>query len=113
VDHTPYTYEEKTVAFAEAPPGAIGLPLALPLLWHHLVKPGILTPLELWRALSLNPLQCLKKEPISCAVGAKAELILFAPEQLWTVERGSICSLSQNTFWWEQTLTGKVINIFA
>jgi dihydroorotase len=113
VDHTPYTYEEKTVAFAEAPPGAIGLPLALPLLWHHLVKPSILTPLELWRALSLNPLQCLKKEPISCAVGAKAELILFAPEQLWTVERGSICSLSQNTFWWEQTLTGKVINIFA
>ncbi|HTL90578.1 MAG TPA: dihydroorotase, partial [Leptolyngbya sp.] len=32
VDHSPYTYEEKTVAFGEAPSGAIGLELALPLL---------------------------------------------------------------------------------
>jgi len=32
------TPTKKTVAFAEAPAGAIGLELALPLLWHNLWK---------------------------------------------------------------------------
>jgi dihydroorotase len=37
VDHSPYTYEEKTVAFDQAPAGAIGLELALPILWQRFV----------------------------------------------------------------------------
>ncbi len=37
IDHSPYTYEEKTVAFDKAPPGAIGLELALPVLWQTFV----------------------------------------------------------------------------
>ena len=40
IDHTPYTYEEKTVPFALAPPGVIGLQCALPLLWQGLVEAG-------------------------------------------------------------------------
>ncbi|MEO0849771.1 MAG: dihydroorotase, partial [Cyanobacteria bacterium J06648_1] len=40
IDHSPFTYEEKTVAFAQAPPGAIGLELALTLLWKNLVETG-------------------------------------------------------------------------
>jgi dihydroorotase len=38
VDHTPYAYEEKTVAFEVAPPGAIGLEFAIPMLWQELVE---------------------------------------------------------------------------
>lgn len=113
VDHTPYTYEEKTVAFAEAPPGAIGLELALPLLWEHLVWGGELTPLQLWQALSCNPLKCWQQTPISCAVGQKAELVLFDPQLSWTVDQSSLHSLSQNTPWWGQSLQGKVIQTIA
>ncbi|MEB3233569.1 MAG: hypothetical protein VKJ64_21350, partial [Leptolyngbyaceae bacterium] len=40
IDHTPYTYEEKTVPFALAPPGVIGLQCALSLLWQGLVQTG-------------------------------------------------------------------------
>jgi len=108
IDHTPYTYEEKTLAFAEAPPGTLGLELALPLLWEHLVNGGELTPAELWRALSSNPLKCLQETPLGCFVGQKAELILFDPQLTWTVGRDSIHSLSQNTPWWGQSITGKV-----
>ncbi len=65
IDHRPYTYEEKTVSFAEAPPGAIGLELALPLLWEKLVITGQLSALQLWQALSLNPCHCLQQKPAS------------------------------------------------
>ena len=109
IDHTPYTFEEKTLAFAEAPPGTLGLELALPLLWEHLVNGGELTPRELWQALSSNPLTCLQETPLGCSVGQKAELILFDPQLTWTVGRDSIHSLSQNTPWWGQSITGKVL----
>ena len=59
VDHRAYTYEEKTLAFAESPPGSIGLELALPCLWQNLVETRELNALELWQALSINPLKCL------------------------------------------------------
>ena len=55
IDHRAYTYEEKTVPFAQAPPGVIGLELALPLLWQKFVASGQWSALELWQALSSRP----------------------------------------------------------
>lgn len=112
VDHTPYTYEEKTVAFAEAPPGAIGLELALPILWTRLVKTGAWSALELWRSLSSQPSICLKQKPTSLTPGSAAELTLFDPAATWTVEPLSLKSQSQNTTWLGQILTGRVIRIW-
>jgi dihydroorotase len=109
IDHTPYTYEEKTVAFAEAPPGAIGLELALPLLWHHFVETGEWTALELWRSLSSEPQRCLGLPPVRCAVGEKTELILFDPGHAQTVESSTLHSLSTNTPWYKKTLQGRVL----
>ena len=110
VDHTPYTYEEKTVAFTQAPCGAIGLELILPLLWTNLVKTNKFTPLELWKRLSYNPAVCLKEKPPSCEIGKKAELTLFDPNKSWLVNENQLQSLSCNTFWLNQELTGKVIS---
>jgi dihydroorotase len=109
IDHTPYTYEEKTVAFAEAPAGAIGLELALPLLWHNLVETGEWSALELWRCLSTRPAECLLQTPSAIAPGQPAELTLFAPQLTWTVERQSLHSRSANTPWLGQQLSGRVV----
>lgn len=109
IDHTPYTYEEKTVAFAEAPPGAIGLELALPLLWHNLVETGVWSALELWRCLSTHPAHCLRQIPSAIANGKPAELTLFDPQQLWTVKRQTLHSLADNTFWLGQKISGRVL----
>jgi dihydroorotase len=109
IDHTPYTYEEKTVAFAEAPPGAMGLELALPLLWQNLVETGEWSTLELWRVLSTKPAECLKQTVNAIAPNQPAEITLFAPQQPWTVERQTLQSLSTNTPWLGQQLTGKVV----
>ncbi len=111
VDHTPYTYEEKTVAFADAPQGAIGLQLALPLLWQNLVVTGELSALQLWEALSVNPLRCLQQKPITLAEDELAEFIIFSPQTTWQVIPSQLKSLSQNTYWLNKEIKGKVTDM--
>lgn len=113
IDHSPHTYEDKTVAFADAPPGAIGLELALPLLWQRLVETGEFSALELWRVLSYNPAVCLGQTPAAAAPGVAAELILFDPNMSWNVEGKSLKSRSANTPWLGQQLTGKVVQTWT
>lgn len=113
IDHKPYTYEEKTVAFAEAPPGAIGLELALPLLWQHLVETEEFTALELWRSLSTRPAECLKQKLSAIAPDQKAELTLFDPQQNWKVEKQNLYTLSSNTPWLGQQLQGRVLQTWC
>lgn len=109
IDHTPYTYEEKTVAFAEAPAGAIGLELALPLLWQNLVATGEFSALELWQALSHRPAGCLQQSIGAIAPNSPAELILFDPQHTWTVTQQTLKSRSHNTPWLGQELNGRVV----
>jgi dihydroorotase len=101
IDHSPYTYEEKTVAFGEAPCGAIGLELALPLLWQNLVETGKLTAIELWAALSTKPTQCLRQT-------LPTQQILFDTATAWIVNQQQLKSLAHNTAWLGRSVIGKV-----
>lgn len=113
IDHTPYTYEEKMQAFAEAPPGVIGLELALPVLWQRFVASGEWTALELWQALSTRPKLCLGQKPTSCLPGNPAELTLFDPQKSWMVERSNLKSKSANTPWLGKEITGRVVRVWT
>jgi dihydroorotase len=112
IDHSPYTYEEKTVAFAEAPAGAIGLELALPLLWQTFVTSDRWSALTLWRCLSANPLRCLgqlEQAGKAIAIGQPAELTLFDPQKPWQVTAQTLQSKSANTPWLGKDLLGRVV----
>jgi dihydroorotase len=109
IDHQAYTYEEKTVAFALAPPGAIGLELALPLLWQRFVESGEWSAIELWQALSSRPLQCIQQHPRAIIPEQAIELILFDPEKKWIANQANLKSPAANTPWYEREITGKVI----
>ncbi|MEH2348727.1 MAG: dihydroorotase [Nostoc sp.] len=113
IDHTPYSYEEKVQAFAEAPPGAIGLELALSLLWQYLVETEEFTALQLWRALSVSPAECLGQKVSAILPHQPAELTLFDPQQTWKVERKSLYTLSQNTPWLGQQMKGHVVQTWC
>jgi dihydroorotase len=113
IDHTPYTYEEKTVAFAEAPPGVIGLELALPLLWHTLVETGDWSALELWQRLSTNPAVCLQLAPAAIAANQPAELVLFNPQETWKADKHRLKSRAANTPWLGKQLTGRVLQTWC
>ncbi|MEO0406228.1 MAG: dihydroorotase [Cyanobacteria bacterium P01_A01_bin.135] len=108
IEHCPYTYEEKTVPFAEAPPGVIGLQTALPLLWQHLVKPGRLSALTLWHALSIGPARCLQLALPQLAVAQPANLVLFNPTERWQATPEALVSQAQNTPWLNQAIEGRV-----
>ncbi|NEP15650.1 MAG: dihydroorotase [Leptolyngbya sp. SIO4C1] len=112
VDHRAYTYEEKTVAFSSAPAGALGLALALPLLWQTLVETRRWSPLQLWRYLSLQPARCLRLEPPSVSVNQPAEMLLFNPAAEWTVTSEQLRSPAANTPWLHQKLQGKVEQVW-
>ncbi len=122
IDHAPYTYEEKTVAFESAPPGAIGLELALPALWQAFVaqKPNASShfpqnrwsPTQLWQALSEGPAQCLGLTPGQLKVGAAAELTLFDPQVSWDVKPETLRSLAFNTPLLGESLQGRVRRVW-
>lgn len=109
IDHSPYTYEEKTVAFADAPPGAIGLELAFAALWQTFVQPGHWTATELLQAMSDRPAQILRLVPPQIAERAAVEAFLFDPEQVWTVDRQALYSPALNTPFLQRSLQGKVL----
>ncbi|MEO1134081.1 MAG: dihydroorotase, partial [Cyanobacteria bacterium J06639_1] len=108
-DHSPYAFEEKNVPFAPAPPGAIGLELALPLLWQHLVSTEKLSALALWTALSVHPARILGLEPPQLHAKSGANCILFDPDRTWVVDTNTLHSQSSATPWLGKTLAGKVL----
>ena len=112
IDHIGYTYEEKAVGFSEAPPGVIGLEFALPLLWQAFVFTGQWSALQLWQALSANPRRCLNQDPLKLSVGQPLNAVLFDPQKTWLVNSDTTHSLSTNSFWWGERVTGKVIDIW-
>ena len=112
-DHSPYTFEEKTVPFALAPPGAIGLELALPLLWHGLVEGEHLSGLQLWRGLSTGPARVLGLPAVSMDLHQPANLTILALNNGWTVGATTLQSLSAATPWWGETITGKVLGCWV
>jgi dihydroorotase len=112
VDHSPYTYEEKTVAFAHAPPGAIGLELALPLLWQGLVTSGAVSALTLWRCLSTNPAHCLGQSLAAIAPNHPTELTLFDPQESWKIIPSTLKSHAANTPWLGQEIIGRVVKVW-
>ena len=83
IDHRAYTYEEKAVPFGVAPPGALGLPVALSLLWQTFVQSGRWTPLQLWRYLSLQPARCLGIDPPALLNQQTGGMVLFDPQIPW------------------------------
>lgn len=108
-DHSPYTFEEKAVPFGEAPPGGIGLELALPLLWHHLVETQQISALQLWSCLTVGPARCLGLSAPRLGWGSPADLALLDPTAVWCVDTGSIRSRSGATPWWGQKIRGRVV----
>ena len=113
IDHQAYTYEEKTVAFALAPPGVIGLELALPLLWQRFVQSGAWSAIELWQALSSRPRQCVQQPQRAIAPGQVADLVLFDPQKTWIANQNNLKSSGINTPWYRQEITGKVIKTWV
>ena len=84
-DHAPHSAEEKARPLTEAPSGIIGLETALALAITNLVHPGYLSMVQLMEKMSLNPARLYRLNKGFLAPGSDADLVIFDPNELWTV----------------------------
>lgn len=105
-DHAPHSAEEKAKPLTQAPSGIIGLETALGLAVTNLVRPGHLGLLELMEKMSLNPAKLYHLDCGSVEEGKAADLVLFDPDEEWTV--GEFASKSSNSPFVGSRLYGKV-----
>lgn len=109
-DHAPHSEEEKFRPLTQAPSGIIGLETALALGVTNLVRAGHISMLKLIEKMSFNPaiLYHLEEHKGWIGQGADADLVIFDPDEAWTVTRETLHSKSCNTPFLGETLYGKV-----
>lgn len=96
-DHAPHAAPEKAGSrFADAAFGMSGLELALPTLLA-LVRAGHLSVSDIVTRLSWKPARMLGTRLGTLVPGVPADVMVFDPEERWTVSRETLRSKSANT----------------
>ncbi len=75
-DHAPHSAEEKSKGLAKSAMGVVGIETAFPLLYTHLVKPGVITLSQLVEALTTAPRKRFRLDG-GLNVGDRAEITVF------------------------------------
>lgn len=107
-DHAPHTEDEKKVEFDLAPFGISGLETALPLSLK-LVEDGVLTLPEMIGKLTFVPAQIIKSTRGTLKIGAIADVVVFDPNRVITVDREKFRSKGKNTPFHGWKLSGCVL----
>ena len=106
-DHAPHASEEKEVEFIYAPNGIIGLESQLGLALSELYHKKYLTLEQIIEKLSINPRKILNLQQPEIKEGAAANLTIFDPDMIWTVDIKGFKSKSKNSPFDKRLLTGK------
>jgi len=96
-DHAPHHYDEKEAAFADAPNGIVGLETALGVILTHVVGEGVIDLSTMVERMSCQPARVFKLPGGTLAVGSVADVTVFDPEAVWTVDAKAFESKSRNT----------------
>jgi len=106
-DHAPHTVQEKS-DFVNAPNGSIGMETSFSACYTVLVKSGKMTVSQLVDKMSCTPAKILHIHAGTLAVGQPADIMLFDPNEEWTVDTEKLHGKSKNTPFKNMTLTSKV-----
>lgn len=106
-DHAPHTPYEKA-DFETAPNGVIGLETSLAVSLTQLVHTGLVTLPRLIELMSCAPAKILGINAGTLRKGAPADLVLFDPDEHWTVDKNKFYSKSRNTCFNQAKVTGRV-----
>lgn len=108
-DHAPHAAREKEQGIQKAPFGIVGLETAAALTYTELVKPGILTPMQMAEKMSYNPAKGLGLKKGTVAEGSHADLTIFDPEYEWVIDPAEFLSKGKNTPFGGKKVIGKVM----
>lgn len=107
-DHAPHTAEEKAREVPKAPSGMVGLETSLALsltVLHHQLGLPLSFVIE---KMSTAPAKILQWNAGNLAQGAPADIVLFDPDEEWTVEPERFASKGRNTPFAGWNLKGRV-----
>lgn len=97
-DHAPHSAEEKNKSMAQAAFGIVGLETSAALTYTELVRPGILTMMDMAEKMSYHPAQILGLEDKgSVSAGKIADLMIFDPEKKYRIDKNTFVSKGKNT----------------
>ena len=108
-DHAPHHEDDKNCEFELAANGIIGLETAVPLCITELIRPGLLTPLELIAKLTVNPARILGLSKGSLSIGQGADVTIIDPSRCYTIDKNTFFSKSRNTPFHGKKVQGKVM----
>jgi len=107
-DHAPHSKEEKALPFNEAPNGIIGLETGLALPLTHLYHTGKLSLEKVIELMSTKPAEILNLNAGKLKKGGTADLVIFDPNEEWTVNSWRFKSKARNMPFDGMKLKGKV-----
>ena len=96
-DHAPHTAEEKGKGLAGSMMGVVGLETAFPVLYTHLVRPGIVPLERILQMLCENPCSRFRLGTSGIIPGVPADFTVFDPKQSYTVDPESFLTMGRAT----------------
>jgi len=107
-DHAPHAAHEKGEDLNSAAFGIVGLETAVSLVITELIKPGLLTPLQIAAKMSYNPAQILGLPKGDLNVGKEADITIIDPLAEYTIDKETFVSMGKNTPFHGRKVFGQV-----
>ncbi len=107
-DHAPHTAEEKARPLPDAPSGMVGLETSLALALTELYHTGLLPMSRVLALMTSSPAALLGLNKGTLGEGCDADLVLFDPNQEWTIDKNQFASKGRNTPFHGRTVRGRV-----
>ncbi|MCD8145133.1 MAG: dihydroorotase [Oscillospiraceae bacterium] len=107
-DHAPHAAEEKARPLETAPSGMVGLETALAISLTALYHTGRMSLSDILRKMTVNPANILGIPRGRLAVGCAADLVLFDPDERWTIDPEEFYSKGRNTPFGGMQVRGRV-----
>ena len=107
-DHAPHSAEEKARPLSRAPSGMIGLETSLALALTQLYHTKKMDIPAILRRMSTNPADILHLSRGRMSIGAIADLVIFDPDEAWTIDPLRFASKARNTPFAGKNVKGRV-----
>jgi len=108
-DHAPHAEQEKNKSMAQAAFGIVGLETSAALTYTALVKPGLISIMDMARKMSYNPAKILGlEEKGSVSAGKIADIVIFDPKKEYRIDKNTFVSKGRNTPFHGYAVTGEV-----
>ncbi len=107
-DHAPHSFDDKNTSMKTAPFGIVGLETAASLTYTELVLGGYLTPVQMAEKMSRNPAKVIGLDRGDISPGKAADLVIFDPEETYTIDKNTFASKGRNTPFDGRRVTGRV-----